>query len=454
MTDEHKTKAQLIAELADRRQQLAQRDAQCSPDVTESQPAGAALRNTECLAQDIVATLPQLIYIYDLAERTNVFANRELATVLGYPVEHVQVVGSVFLSANVHPDDAPVLGKKLDWAGKALDGEIVSREYWMRHADGAWRWIGTREMVFSRSSAGTALQIMGVAQDVTERKRTEENLELLAQAGRELSTTLNPRHIYATLHRIIERAMPCDFLSVSSFDIDRQLIRCDYGSGPQGEFDVTAYPLIPLEAEGRGTQSLVIRSGEPLLLNDYVTYVQTASTTYYVADDGQLQPDLSAEEKFPRSALIVPLKLAGQAVGVIQTFSVRPADYTPRDLQFLESLALHVSTVLANARLFAQMQNELAERQQAQDALRASEAFSRAILDNSPIGISVRSRTGRLLSANVAWQKIWAIPEAALRDDYLTERPALAFDARDDYLQPYHAEIPRCSQSRLWAREE
>ncbi|MCU0610466.1 MAG: PAS domain S-box protein [Candidatus Eisenbacteria bacterium] len=86
---------------------------------------------------------------------------------------------------------------------------------------------------------------------------------------------------------------------------------------------------------------------------------------------------------------------------------------------------------------------DITDRNLAEAALRTSEAFSQAVIENSPIGISVRSRTGRLLSANAAWKRIWAIPEPAMSDDVSRERQSLAFNHRDDYLRPYQAEVRR-----------
>jgi len=62
---------------------------------------------------------------------------------------------------------------------------------------------------------------------------------------------------------------------------------------------------------------------------------------------------------------------------------------------------------------------DVTERMQAEQALRKAEALYKTIIEHSPVGISIRSRTGNLLSANSAWKNIWAIPEedyqAALR---------------------------------------
>ncbi|HEY3312012.1 MAG TPA: response regulator [Anaerolineales bacterium] len=81
------------------------------------------------------------------------------------------------------------------------------------------------------------------------------------------------------------------------------------------------------------------------------------------------------------------------------------------------------------------------ERKISEDNLRESEAFGQAILNNSPIGISVRSPNGRLLKANEAWRKIWAIPESEVQKDTQDDRPNLEFDIRDDYLKEHQLEL-------------
>jgi PAS domain S-box-containing protein len=84
---------------------------------------------------------------------------------------------------------------------------------------------------------------------------------------------------------------------------------------------------------------------------------------------------------------------------------------------------------------------DVTERERAEQALRASEAFGQAILNSSPIGISVRGPTGRLLTANDAWKTIWAIPDSDVQKDSSVERTGLAFDWRDDYLKSFQDDL-------------
>jgi PAS domain S-box-containing protein len=86
---------------------------------------------------------------------------------------------------------------------------------------------------------------------------------------------------------------------------------------------------------------------------------------------------------------------------------------------------------------------DITERRSAQEALRESEEFNRAVIEHSPLGVSVRDRYGRLLSCNEAWRRIWAVPEEAVALDKGREREELDFDERDDYLGKWLPEVGR-----------
>ena len=84
---------------------------------------------------------------------------------------------------------------------------------------------------------------------------------------------------------------------------------------------------------------------------------------------------------------------------------------------------------------------DITERMKAEQALRDSEQFNRAILEKSPLGISVRSRTGKLLSYNDAWRRIWHIWDEDLLDYLHRERTNLEFDQRDAYLSDWMPKV-------------
>ncbi len=145
-------------------------------DFTERKVIEEELRQSRRLIERILDATPDLLYIHDLGARRNLFANRQVAEFFGYTPSEFQAMGSDLLNRILHPDDAAAIAAHHQRCRTAADGEVLEIEYRMRHADGSWRWLHSRDVVFTRGEDGLATQILGVAQDVTERRRAEEAL--------------------------------------------------------------------------------------------------------------------------------------------------------------------------------------------------------------------------------------------------------------------------------------
>ena len=71
--------------------------------------AEEALRKSEYLNQRILNSTPNLIYIYDIEERRNVYSNREILDFLGYTQDQIVAMGSELFSNILHPDDVKAI---------------------------------------------------------------------------------------------------------------------------------------------------------------------------------------------------------------------------------------------------------------------------------------------------------------------------------------------------------
>jgi signal transduction histidine kinase/DNA-binding response OmpR family regulator len=224
------------------------------------------------------------------------------------------------------------------------------------------------------------------------RKRTEE-ISLLYEVGRQLSSTLDLERIYDTLYDLISKVMDCDGLSLSSYDSKDDLIRFNCVWHGRERLDVSQFPPIPLKPEGHGIQSVIIRTGEPLLIRDYE------------AKDRVVREEIPGGADGTRSAILVPLKLEGQVVGVVQVSSGQYDAYTEDDLRFLEALALQVAVAGNNALLYQQAQHEIAERQRAEAALEKERVL---------LARRVEERTAELSAANAELARA-----SRLKDEFL-----------------------------------
>lgn len=86
--------------------------------------------------------------------------------------------------------------------------------------------------------------------------------------------------------------------------------------------------------------------------------------------------------------------------------------------------------------------SDITQKKKTELALIQSESLAKTVIDNSPIGISVRSATGQLLLYNKAWVDIWEISNERLNKD-LQPRAELKFNERDNYFSDHHKEIKR-----------
>jgi diguanylate cyclase (GGDEF)-like protein/PAS domain S-box-containing protein len=131
------------------------------------------LRESQHLVEKIAEMTPDLLYIYDHIEQRNVYANRSVAEMLGYSPVEIQAMGDRLLPTIIHPDDFPRVMEATQQMKAAHDGEVIEWEYRVRDSQGALRWLVSRDIVFKRTAEGQVWQTLGSAQDITERKEFE-----------------------------------------------------------------------------------------------------------------------------------------------------------------------------------------------------------------------------------------------------------------------------------------
>ena len=226
--------------------------------------------------------------------------------------------------------------------------------------------------------------------ELAERQKLIYDLEKLVEAGHALSETLNPQAIYPLIYSYVSKVMPCDFVIVSSYDPEFELIRCEYLHTPEGPQQVTNFPPIPLEPPGQGTQSLVIRSGKSLLLSDYEKALQTTNNTLYFNEQAEIVDETYEEDDRTRSAVLVPLKVNGIVTGVLQVLSTKLNAHTQEHLSYTEALAFHVSSALSNARLFSELEERVRQRT----------AEVQDLYDNAPAGYHSLDINGKIMLIN------------------------------------------------------
>jgi DNA-binding response OmpR family regulator len=252
------------------------------------------------------------------------------------------------------------------------------------------------------------VQVVDRAHATRELERRNRELRMLYEANKVMSHTLDLQTIYSAIHHFIKEMMECDALIVTRYSREDDLIQCLYAWHEGEPIDVENLPAIPLAPPGEGIQSEAIRTGESVLLRDFVDKARKSSNVrYFVDDDGKVHEDIPEEEP-TQSALIVPLKHEDVVIGVIQVFSERTDSYSDDDLKLLESLSVHAASAITNGILYQQSSLEAEGR-------RYAEEMSKALLqgfEECGQALILSDREGRIASISSSVLEILGMDES------------------------------------------
>ncbi|MFQ3597465.1 MAG: PAS domain S-box protein [Chloroherpetonaceae bacterium] len=166
-------------------------------DIGKRKAVEAKLREAQLFNEKIVEAVPSLVYIFDLDEQRNIYANRDILDVLGYTPEDIADLDGAFFPALLHPDDAAKVSQHFSKLRDDKTGEVYEVEYRLKDVRGKWRWLLSRDTGFLRKPDGALKQIIGTGQDITERKINEERIKSSNQIMSAISA-----NIPVILHRI------------------------------------------------------------------------------------------------------------------------------------------------------------------------------------------------------------------------------------------------------------
>ncbi|MBU1750471.1 MAG: GAF domain-containing protein, partial [Chloroflexi bacterium] len=211
-------------------------------------------------------------------------------------------------------------------------------------------------------ATNNALLYQRAQNEIAERARAEERIRRLLEQQltvNELALALGKSRDLDRIYRIIYdhvlALMDATMFIISFYDCATQLVHAGYVASGEKELDVAAFPPIPLEEVGHGTQSQVIRTGQPWHVRDYRQAMSETETEYTITDDRKVAagaPPANKREDSTNSALYVPMKIEGQTIGVMQVQSHQLDAYAQEDQDLLAGLANVAAIAIQNARLY------------------------------------------------------------------------------------------------------
>jgi GAF domain-containing protein len=150
-----------------------------------------------------------------------------------------------------------------------------------------------------------------------------------------------------------------------------------------------------------------------------------------VANDVSREPryiSKIADQTVTLAELCLPIKVAGQTVGVLDLQSPQLDAFSENDILLMETLVAQIGVAIENARLYQAAQFELTERQRAEESLAQERNLLRTLIDNLPDLIFVKDAESRFALVNQASLQIGqqTMAEIIGKTDFEINPPELA----------------------------
>ena len=352
------------------------------------------LAASELLVRLVTDTTPQLVYYLDPARRYR-FANRPYAEQHGLTPE--SIVGR-HVTDVVPPERYASIDRHLT---EALAGRRRSVEL-TQEVDGVVR-IFQATYIPDADRTGSVRGLVAVLQDVTERKRTEDErtrllaleqsrrreAEAIAELGRLLTEGLDLNAVaprIAELARGLLRAITTTVYRVDP--VSRDFV-CLAISGDMGGFRPGA--VLP---RGVGAVGRAVDSARPV-------------TTVNVLEDADIRIPASTREWMEqapyRAVLAVPLRVKGRVIGAFAAGDHLGRVFTADEVRLAEALADHAAVALDNAQLYREAEDRRREAELLAELTRAVTAS----LDLDTVLGRVTSAACELCGGDLARIALW-----------------------------------------------
>ena len=153
-------------------------------DITPYKAAGAALREAEARYRTLVEQIPAVVYVDPAnALGSPLYVSPRVETLLGYAPDECLAADNLWIE-RIHPEDRERVLAETARANET--GEALSLEYRCLARDDREVWVHD-EVTLVRDEQGTPKYWQGFMVDITDRKRSEEDLRAAKEAAEEAS---------------------------------------------------------------------------------------------------------------------------------------------------------------------------------------------------------------------------------------------------------------------------
>lgn len=156
----------------ERTAELTAANQQLTCEIKERQHAEEALRQSAAQYKHLVENIPGILYLFS-AKRGGIYYSPQVEAILGYPVSYLYEHSRLW-NQSIHPEDMDQVQKAISNFSMGKNFEVVYR---IKDASGQWHWFYDHST--GRRGEGDDIIIEGLALDITEKHKAEEEREQL-----------------------------------------------------------------------------------------------------------------------------------------------------------------------------------------------------------------------------------------------------------------------------------
>jgi PAS domain S-box-containing protein len=344
--------ATLEQRVQERTQALQNTNSELEAEIAERQQAEAALRESEERFRQMAENMQEVFWMKSIHDERILYVSSSYEEVWGRTCESLYAVSRSFLDA-IHPDDRDRVMAALP---KQVDGEY-NLEYRVIQPNGNIRWIWDKAFPI-HNIMGEVYRVVGVAQDITERKQSQELLRQQAERERLLGA------ISLRMHQSLELD---EILNITVAEV-RQFLQTDRVIIYQFQADWSG--IVVVESVAAGWKSI---------LGKQITDTYFAETQGKLYTQGRIQAiediytaglaDCHVEllrQLQVRANLVVPILQGNTLWGLLVAQHCSTArSWQPSEIDFLKQLAIQAAIAIYQSELYRHEQrlNSILEQQ-------------------------------------------------------------------------------------------